>query len=510
MKKILFTFISILSLSIFAQDNIPVPNFTTSSSNIPTNTSIDFINLTTNMNQVDSLKWIFETSPGVNEISNEISNEINPTGITYPEVGDFNVQLIIYSSFGTHDTVILGYIHVFDLSNLNPITANFEAVTVRLITQGESVQFEDLSEGDITAWSYEFSRGMGLLTALSSNEANPTVEFPIAGIYTVRLIVSNPEYADTLEKISYIIVSTTPWPGSSGYCDSIDNIRFYENPLTFMKAEYPSWGYFPGHYVKKEEATSTEKELKRYAEKFETFSSPYIIPDNISGILLPVVKAYSGDDDAYLRIQFWDADEFGRPNNLISGTTSNKVFINELQPGIYNYIELDEPIEVDSIFFVGFKLDYKTSNSPQDTFVIYMAPERNNAEDNTIFVSTQSSEGIWSTPSEFLETINLYSSMGIQILGCVVNVPEIKELEATIKVYPNPASTVLNIDFGEINIDEINIEMYDIVGKKIHADINQNQSKHCKIDLNNCENGFYLVNITVNGFQITKKILIQK
>lgn len=146
MKKILFAFLSVLSLSIFAQDNIPVVNFTASSSNIPTNTSVDFINLTTNMNQVDSLKWIFETSAGVNEIS----NEIHPTGITYLEVGDFNVQLIVFSSFGTHDTVILGFIHVFDLSNLNPITTNFEAVTVRLISQGESVQFEDFSEGDIT------------------------------------------------------------------------------------------------------------------------------------------------------------------------------------------------------------------------------------------------------------------------------------------------------------------------------------------------------------------------
>lgn len=349
-----------------------------------------------------------------------------------------------------------------------------------------------------------------LFPELSSNDANPTVEFPIAGIYTVRLIVSNPEYADTLKKVSYIIVTTTPWPVSSGYCDSINNIRYSDNALTLKQAEQPSWGYFPGHYVKKEAATSSEKKLKRYAEKFETFSSAYVIPDNISGVLIPVVKAYSGDNDAYLRIQFWDADESGRPNHLISGITSNKVLINELQEGVFNYIELDEPIEVDSIFFVGFKLDYETSSSPQDTFATLMAPERSNAEDNTIFVSTQSSQGSWSTPSEFLETINLYSSMGIQILGCVVNVPEIKELEATINVYPNPASTVLNIEFGEINIDEINIEMYDIVGKKIHTDINQYQSKHCKIALNNCENGFYLINITVNGFQITKKILIQK
>ncbi len=95
-------------------------------------------------------------------------------------------------------------------------------------------------------------------------------------------------------------------------------------------------------------------------------------------------------------------------------------------------------------------------------------------------------------------------------MGCVVEVPEIEELEASISVYPNPASDKLFIDLGEARIESMSVEMFDIVGKKINSEIINNQSNRYEIDLNNCKDGFYLVNIQVNGYQITKKILIQK
>lgn len=484
---------------VIAPDSVPVANFT-ANSNIPVGTTIDFLNITNIVDRLDSVRWFIQTD----DVTTIESTDIHPAGITYNQVGDFDVQLFVYSPFGDHDTLKLGYIHVYDPANLNPNSANFEAVTVRLITEGESVRFEDLSTGDVQSWTYIFDRGAGDAFLEYEYDQNPEHTFLTAGIYNVTLIAENTSYADTITKERYIVVTTTPWPEADGYCDTLTNIQHNENQLTFREAIYPSWGYFPGHYAKKTSPTSSEKKLKRYAEKFETYT-----PDVIRAVLVPIVKAYSGDSDAEIRVQIWDADEFGKPNNVLTGT-DNKIKLNTLQTGMYNYIELEEAIEVDSVFFVGFKIDYSTTTSPQDTFAVHMAPSRPNAEDNTLYVSSYST-GInnWNTPTEFLE-FDLNTSMGIKVMGCVVEVPEIEELEASISVYPNPASDKLFIDLGEVRIKNMSVEMFDIVGKKVNSEIINNQSNRYELDLNNCKDGFYLVNIQVNGYQITKKILIQK
>ncbi len=485
---------------VIAPDSVPVANFVATQSNIPVGTTIDFINLTNIIDRLDSVRWFIQTDAG----TTVQSTDINPTGYTYNTVGDFDVHLFVYSPFGNHDTLKVGHVHVYDPANLNPISVNFQATTVRLITQGESVQFEDLSEGDIQNWEYIFDRGAGDTFLEYEYDQNPEHTFLTAGIYHVTLIANNTTYADTLTKERYIIVTTTPWPEHDGYCDTLTNIQYNENQLTFRKADYPSWGYFPGHYAKKASETSSEKKIVRYAEKFETYT-----PDVVNAVLIPVAKAYAGDNDAYIQVMLWDADASGRPNNQLTGYSDNKIDINSLQTGMYNYIELDEAVNVDSVFFVGFKLKYKTSTSPQDTFAVHMAPERPLSEDNTVYVSKLSSEGSWLTPTEFLE-FNMNTSMALKVMGCVVNVPEIKEIEATLNIYPNPASDKIYIDLGSININQIQVNVYDIVGKKINTKLIDNQTNIYELNVNNCKNGFYLININVNGYQITKKIMIQK
>lgn len=487
-------------ITVISPDSIPVANFIASNTNIPVGTSIDFTNLTNIINRLDSVRWFIQTD----NVTTIESTDINPAGILYNQVGDFNVQLFVYSPFGNHDTLKLGYIHVFDPANLNPISANFEAITVRLITIGESVLFEDLSVGDIQNWTYIFDRGAGTANFEYEYSQNPSHTFLTAGIYKVSLIASNTTYADTIDKARYIIVTTTPWPEADGYCDTLKNILPTELILGFREAEYPSWGYFPGHYVKKTSPTSSEKKIRRYAERFETYT-----PDVIKAVLMPVAKSYNGDVDAEIRIQIWDADANGRPNNLLVGSTDNKIKLSSLQERMYNYIELEEAVEVDSVFFIGYRLDYWTSTSPQDTFVVYMAPNRPNAEDNTLYVSTSTTSTDWQTPTEFLE-FDLNTSLGFKVMGCVVSVPEIEELEASLSVYPNPSSDKVFIDFGSVQVNDFNVEVYDIVGKKLNAEYHKNNYNVFELDLSHNQNGFYLLNITVNGFQIAKKVLIQK
>lgn len=492
---------------VISPDSVPEAEFVASNTNFPlgTPTDIDFINLSNVINSLDSVRWFIQT--GANTTIE--STDIHPSAVPYPEIGDFDVKLIIYSPFGIDSIKKENYIHVFDPNDLSPIFTDFEALTVRLITVGESVQFQDLSQGDIMDWEYRFDRGAGTNFIEYEYDQHPSHLFLTPGVFKVSLIARNTDYADTVSKMGYVVVTTTPWPGGpDGYCDTLTNIRASEDQLTYRNAQYPHWGVFPGHYATKTSPSASAKKIKRYAEKFTTYDTPQAIPDGIHAVVVPVARAYAGDPDATIRIQVWNADANGKPKDLLTGYSDDKILISSLQENTHNYIELEETIPVDSVFFIGFRLNYSNS-SPQDTFAVFMVPERASGDENTVYVSKDITNGVWSTPTDFLG-FELNTSMAIKVMGCVVNVPEIAELEASVNVYPNPATDKLNIDFGDYFIEDIKIEMYDVVGKKVNSQRTNESNNIFELDLENCNNGFYLVNITVNGFQVTKKVLIQK
>lgn len=70
------------------------------------------------------------------------------------------------------------------------------------ILYGQPVNFRDLSAGIPTSWSWSFPGGNPSL----SNLQNPVVTYPLPGIYTVRLSVSNSHGTDSLTKTNYIRV----------------------------------------------------------------------------------------------------------------------------------------------------------------------------------------------------------------------------------------------------------------------------------------------------------------
>ncbi len=66
------------------------------------------------------------------------------------------------------------------------------------------VTFTDLSQGDITAWAWDFGDG-GLSTA-----PDPTHMYTAPGIYDVTLVVSGPVGVDTLTSVGFVTVADLP------------------------------------------------------------------------------------------------------------------------------------------------------------------------------------------------------------------------------------------------------------------------------------------------------------
>jgi len=80
-------------------------------------------------------------------------------------------------------------------------------------SQGELIQFEDLSSNIPTAWNWNITPGtFNFLNGTSASARNPQVQFISPGAYTITLHVSNSSGSDSITKAGYINVS------AAGYC----------------------------------------------------------------------------------------------------------------------------------------------------------------------------------------------------------------------------------------------------------------------------------------------------
>ena len=456
--------------------DIPHADFMADFTIRPTGSNINFTNLSTGV--YDSLHWYFNGGVPNNSVVN------NPTLINYPVAGDYNVTLILFSGYGNDTLTKLLYIHIFDPAIADTVTANFHATSGRLIVFGSSVNYEDLSTGNITNWLWTFQGG----TPATSTTQNPqNVVYSTPGIYDVCLIVRNSSFADTLCKSDYIVVTTETWPDPNGFCDTVSNINQGEHPLSFMHLTPQHWGYFPGN---------NQLLTKYYADKVTNYTFT-----EVTGLVVPVVKAYSALPAHYVRFTVWDINSQGLPgirlgykDELISGFT----------PYLYHPIHFNTPIPVNGEFFIGFELFY---NSPADTFVVYMAPNRGVTGTNNLYVR-KTAASVWKTPTQFFnDTMLVNTTMAIEILGCLIGVEEI-DMTTQVSVYPNPASDKLNIELLDVITKSFDCKIYDLTGRRISVEPFETNSNHYEIDLNSINNGIYILEINVNNQKITKKISV--
>ena len=95
-----------------------------------------------------------------------------------------------------------------------------------------------------------------------------------------------------------------------------------------------------------------------------------------------------------------------------------------------------------------------------------------------------------------------------KIIDTTVGISESGLNNPEIKIYPNPASKVLNIDFpNNYNIENTNIEMIDMNGNSIL--ISKPLSISAQLDIKKLHKGLYVVKIQKENALITKRIIVQ-
>lgn len=138
-------------------------------------------------------------------------------GIGYYKLMDDEGEILFEGGeFGSEEA------NPFEMAGEAVLTADFTA-SVTTLYEGESVDFTDLSfGGSVTTWFWEFEGG----EPATSTEQNPTVMYPLEGVYDVSLTVSDGTTANTMVKEDYITVDHIV--GTDAI--TAENVKVYPNP----------------------------------------------------------------------------------------------------------------------------------------------------------------------------------------------------------------------------------------------------------------------------------------
>ena len=77
--------------------------------------------------------------------------------------------------------------------------------------------------------------------------------------------------------------------------------------------------------------------------------------------------------------------------------------------------------------------------------------------------------------------------------------------------YPNPTDGVFNVEFNVANSHDIVVSILDVTGKTMQSQELENFTGAYKnqFDLSDKANGFYLIQINVDGQPLNQKIIVQ-
>ena len=108
-------------------------------------------------------------------------------------------------------------------------------------------------------------------------------------------------------------------------------------------------------------------------------------------------------------------------------------------------------------------------------------------------------------------TENYFYACMIRPEGMGINEQEAINPMTSTRVYPNPASDVLNIEVNASQASEMNISVYNIMGQNVmNQNVNVTTGMNTRnINISELNSGIYFVTVKANGFENTMKFIVK-
>jgi len=83
-------------------------------------------------------------------------------------------------------------------------------------------------------------------------------------------------------------------------------------------------------------------------------------------------------------------------------------------------------------------------------------------------------------------------------------------LEKFVEIYPNPTTNVINLKFTEVMVDDIEIMIFDVLGKLVYSELYNKMyfEKNKSIDISGLKQGNYIIKINSGKNSVNKKLII--
>jgi PKD repeat protein len=434
---------------------------------------------------------------GVNDTPNTIGwTSCNTSGSTCSSLD--NVQNIMEYSYcstmftqgqiGRMDNALNsgtgGRNNLWIAGNLSATGTNVPNVTIcevdfsntnTVICAGSTVDFSDLSFFGVTNRTWSFDGG----TPSASSDSSLTIVYNTPGIYDVSLQIS--DGSNSLSETSTNLITVLPNPGVAlPYTEGFENITFPDNYNFFVENqdEGNTWA------ITSSAASTGSKSIKMNnynvtggtVDAFVSGPIDMSVLDASENLLLTFKYAYkkrNEADDEWLRV--YVSKDCGENWSLRKN---------------YHGTNLNSAVSA-SAFTPSSEDDWTSVSIDNITSSYYVSNFR-----YKIQFDGEGGNNI------YVDDINLYPQSWLEN-------PE-NNIENTISVYPNPTNNKSTVEYFSTSNNDINIELFNILGKKVSTvysgavSIGNNKFE---INMENFPKGIYIVKVSDESGMHTIKLI---
>ena len=140
--------------------------------------------------------------------------------------------------------------------------------------------------------------------------------------------------------------------------------------------------------------------------------------------------------------------------------------------------------------------------TPQDTFVVYMSPDRGIGGTSTLYIK----KGTWKYPREVLGD-SLNASLGIDLIGCLVYDEEMVN-DIDVLIYPQPGDNYIHIQLKGLNTHVDKLILYDMLGRKSIPKFSKDDEDQWTMQVSDQSPGIYILQIISGNKNISRRISI--
>ena len=217
------------------------------------------------------------------------------------------------------------------------------------------------------------------------------------------------------------------------------------------------------------------------AYQFRTY-----LPDSLKAVNIFFNRSYRDENDVCFHLNVWDNDN-GLPGNILYSKENLKPKYEDSLNMFVSY-QLDEPILVDGVFFVGW----------QQTTEVFLNVgfDKNRIKNNKLLYQNSGGWNMSVWPGALMIRPVVESSLVMAI--------ENPYDELDYGLYPNPVSNVLKIHYGDFYFrQELEIRIYDAWGRIL----GQWKSKTDQIDVSSYSPGLYIFELRDSKQRTRKKFI---